>query len=121
MYKLRPVKPLNDESNNAKSEVKLPKGSLKQYDENPLAALQKAAKNEKSQSNRLSVKDKGKHASSNVKGETSSASATPAISTPVPVIVENISQALLITKAEMLPILRRLNATESVSISIVYF
>lgn len=108
MYKLRPVKQQSNESVSENVEVKQPKGSLKQYDTNPLGLL--AQKKESSNISRDKSKPKSieKSKSNNEIGKDEN----PSVALSLATTVENVSQAYLISKSEMQLLLRQMNSTE---------
>ena len=101
MHKLRPVK-ARDERLNPQVEPKA-KGSLKEYDTNPLNAKKNSAKDK--------PKPKASNTSSDISKKASIPEVVPEILPPPP-IIENISQAQQISKIEMRQLLLRVNSTE---------
>lgn len=104
MHKLRPVKS-RDEQVNAPVEPKQAKGSLKEYDTNPLNAK------------KINGKDKPKVKVGNLSLDNSKRTSIPEVITeislpPPPPIIENISQAQQISKNEMKQLLHRVKSTE---------
>lgn len=99
MHKLRPVK-ARDEQQNPQVEPKA-KGSLKEYDTNPLNAKKNSAKD----------KPKPKASNIDISKKSSVPEVVPEILPPPP-IIENISQAQQISKIEMRQLLLRVNSTE---------
>ena len=102
MHKLRPVKS-QDEQVNAAVETKQAKGSLKEYDTNPLNAKKNNAK------------DKPKVKVGSLSSDNSKRFSIAEVITelpPPPPIIENISQAQPISKNEMKQLLHRVKTTE---------
>ena len=102
MHKLRPVK-ARDEQVNTVVEPKQAKGSLKEYDMNPL----NAKKN--------SVKDRPKVKAGSLPSDNSKKSSIAEVIIELPSpppIIENISQAQPISRNEMKQLLHRVKSTE---------
>ena len=109
MHRLKSVKARDEElAAAANLESKQPKGSLKQYDSNPLVAKKQSAKEklaakEKPKSGKI-LSDSSKKVVEPVLESTDIVSSAP--------IIENISKCLPISKPEMQQLLRAVNATE---------